>query len=68
MSKYCGTCGDGYLDISEEIKAAKLLAKKQADEHQKPFAVYKEKHTGLFKVCAAAEALAERLFVFEVIR
>ena len=67
MSRYCGTCGDSWLDMSEEIRMAKEDAQRLATENKKPYAVYKEKYTGIFKVADAATALAERLFVFEIV-
>jgi hypothetical protein len=67
MSKYCGTCGDGYLDMAVELKLAREDAQRLATENKKPYAVYKEKYTGIFKVADAATALAERYFVFEVV-
>jgi hypothetical protein len=67
MPKLCGSCGDSWLDASEEIKAAKEDAQRLANETGKAHAVYKEKYTGAFRVTDAETALAERYFVFETV-
>jgi hypothetical protein len=53
--------------MAVELKLAREDAQRLATENKKPYAVYKEKYTGIFKVADAATALAERYFVFEVV-